>query len=208
MIKDAVNLRRHNMKKKIMIITGSPRKDGNTAALVKWVMDGAKEAEAQITLVDSTKLDYKTRGCICCMGCQVFKKYECVIKDEAHEILKNIPKQDVVIFATPVYFMGFTAQIKHIIDRMYSLMKFKPDHSYSHPMAKTEIAFIASSGGGLEDGLHLAEQTMLSIAQIFRPRIKTIKKLTVPYAPINIQDILNDEKLKAESVKFGKQLAK
>jgi len=196
------------MKKKIMIITGSPRKGGNTDTTVRWVVEGAEESGAQVEVVNAAKLNYKTHGCISCMGCQVIKKYECIIKDEGHDIIKVIPKQDVVVFATPVYFMGFSAQIKHIIDRMYSLLKFKPDHSFTHPMSKTEIALIASSGGGLEDGLHLTEQTMLSIAQVYRPRKKTIRKLTLPYAPIDPKDILKDKELKERAIKFGKQLAR
>jgi len=196
------------MPKKIMIITGSPRKEGNTNTLVKWVIEGAKSKEAKIKLIDATKVNYKTHGCIACMGCQRLKNYECVIKDGAHDILKEIPKNDVVVFATPVYFMGFTAQIKHIIDRMFSLMKFKKDHSYSHPMDKTEIALIASSGGGLEDGLYLTERSMLSISQVYRPRVKALKKLLVPYAPMDPQDLQWNEKIKSEAFKFGKQIAK
>lgn len=196
------------MQKKIMIITGSPRKDGNTASLVNWVKDGAEGAGAKVKIVDSAKIDYNTHGCIACMGCQRLKKYECIIKDGAHEILKEIPENDVVVFATPVYFMGFTAQIKHIIDRMFSLMKFKPDHSYTHPMKNTELALIASSGGGLEDGLYLTERTMLAIAQVYNPSKKLLKKLLVPYAPMDTHEIVNNEKIKSEALKFGEKLAK
>ena len=192
------------MSKKIMIIKGSPRKDGNTAAVVKWVLEGINEEENEITVVDAAKLMYKTHGCIACMGCQRLKTYECVMKDEAHGVLKNIPNQDLVVFASPVYFMGFTAQIKHIIDRMFSLVKFNEDHSFTHPMDKTDIALILTGGGGIEDGLLMTEQNMVAIAAFFK---KEIKKLIVPYAPMDPDDILKDNDLKEKSIAFGKELA-
>ncbi len=58
------------MAKKIMVLSGSPRKNGNTSTVVNWFIEGAKAAGAEVELVDLTKLKSTHHGCIGCLGCQ------------------------------------------------------------------------------------------------------------------------------------------
>jgi len=115
------------MPKKILIINGSPKKDGNTAALVDWFSQGARSKGADVEVVRAAFLKYKTLGCISCRACQKSDKYECNVNDEAKPVLAKMAQMDVIVFATPLYFFGASAQLKLIFDRMFSLYKWDND---------------------------------------------------------------------------------
>ncbi|MCX5694417.1 MAG: flavodoxin family protein [Candidatus Omnitrophica bacterium] len=112
------------MLKKILILSGSPKKAGNTAQLVKWFRQGAKAKGAQVEVVNTAFLKYKSTGCTSCRQCQKIEKYECVINDEAKPVLAKMAFVDVIVMATPLYFYSASAQLKLIMDRMFSLYKW------------------------------------------------------------------------------------
>lgn len=191
-------------KKKIMIVVGSNRKGGNTAVLAKWVADGAREAGAEVETVDAARLKYKANGCTACMGCQNSKEYRCAIRDEASEILARIPECSVLVIASPVYFMGFSAQTKLFLDRMYSLMKI--DHEkgrIDHAMKNTGFALIASCGGDEGSGLSLIKANIDAIAGFFG---KKAQKFVMPFAPFQSGEIESNTELKEKAEAFGASL--
>jgi multimeric flavodoxin WrbA len=193
------------MAKKIMIVTGSPRKGGNTMTLAAWVAEGAREAGAEVEIVNAAALDYKTNGCTACNGCQESEKYGCIIKDEASPIIARIPEMDVLVLATPIYFMGFSAQIKLLLDRFYSLMKINPeDHTFKHELGDMEWALIASGGGDEGSGLGLVEANMNAIAGFFQKKPKVLK---VPFAPAAPGEIDTNLELKDKALDFGQGLS-
>jgi multimeric flavodoxin WrbA len=112
------------MQKKILILNGSPKKKGNTATLVDWFSRGAESQGAEVEIVRTASLKYKTIGCISCRKCQKSDKYECCIDDEAKPVLAKMADVDVIVFATPLYFFSASAQLKLIFDRMFSLYKW------------------------------------------------------------------------------------
>jgi len=112
------------MTKKILIINGSPVKNGNTAILVNWFAGGARLKGAEVEIVNAALLKYKSNGCISCRKCQKIKEYLCVIKDEAQPVLAKMVQVDVIVMATPLYFYGPSAQLKLVMDRMFSLYKW------------------------------------------------------------------------------------
>jgi len=112
------------MAKKILILSGSPIKDGNTAALVGWFTEGARAQGADVEVVQTAFLKYKANGCTSCRACQTRPAYECVIDDEASPVLAKMAKVDVIVMATPLYFFGPSAQLKLMFDRMFSLYKW------------------------------------------------------------------------------------
>jgi multimeric flavodoxin WrbA len=69
-------------------------------------------------------LKAKTSGCTSCRACQSSAEFECVIDDEISRVLKKMAKADVVVMATPVYFFSVSAQLKQVVDRMFSLYKW------------------------------------------------------------------------------------
>jgi multimeric flavodoxin WrbA len=134
------------MAKKILIINGSPIKNGNTATLVKWFVEGARAQGADVEIVNAAFLKYKSSGCISCRKCQKIKEYLCVIKDEAQPVLGKMAKADVIVMATPLYFYGPSAQLKLVMDRMFSLYKWdnKAD-TMETPLKGKTFALIASA---------------------------------------------------------------
>ena len=157
-----------------MFICGSPRARGNTRTVVEWMAEGAREAGADVEIVDAAGLSYSALGCAACMGCRGSEEYRCVVDDEAAPVIARIPEQDAVVFATPVYFMGFSAQLKLIVDRMFSLGKVRDGEYVLAPgLAETRFAIVATAGGGMDDGLELVEANMDAITGWFGAPVKS-----------------------------------
>lgn len=104
------------MAKNIVVLTGSPRSKGNTDTLAEAFIKGAKEGGNNVVKIAANKV--KVSPCKDCKYC--FKHPgECSQKDDMAGILEEMYKADMIVFSTPVYFFGLTAQIKAIIDRFY-----------------------------------------------------------------------------------------
>jgi len=186
------------MAKKIIILLASPHNNGNTSKVAHWISDGAQDCGADVEMIDLTKLDYKTGGCIACMSCHRSDEYRCVIDDDASPLLARLPQADVLLFATPVYWGGPTAQLKRFMDRMFSLTKFSDEGEMTHALGNTRFALLATAGGGLDDGLSLTEKVFdfATIASGGEPI-----SLLVPnaHAP--------DDELSEKAAAFGRKLA-
>jgi multimeric flavodoxin WrbA len=142
------------LAKNILIISGSPKMNGNTATLIKWFADGCRAKGAKVETVNAAFLKYKAPGCTSCRLCQKREKYECVIDDEARPVLARMAEVDVIVMATPLYFFSASAQIKHIIDRMFSLYKWDNKASTMEtPLKGKTFVLLASAfeNIGLED---------------------------------------------------------
>jgi multimeric flavodoxin WrbA len=100
--------------KKILILSGSPRKGGNSDLLCDEFMRGAKEAghDVEKIRVATKKIDY----CHACYYCQK-SGGECAIKDDMADVLQKMINADVIVLASPVYFYSIDAQLKALIDR-------------------------------------------------------------------------------------------
>jgi multimeric flavodoxin WrbA len=151
------------MAKKILILSGSPKRDGNTAQLVKWFSEGADSAGAEVETVNTAFLKYKATGCTSCRQCQTIDKYECVIDDEARPVLAKMAFVDVIVMATPLYFYSASAQLKLVIDRMFSLFKWdNKANTMSTPLKGKTLVLLASA---FEDiGLDTLEKSFLITA--------------------------------------------
>ena len=193
------------MSKKILIIGGSPRKNGNTATIAGWVAEGAESEGASVNIVDAARLKHKTAGCCSCYGCQVSQQFRCVILDETTDVVASFTDYDVVVFASPVYFFGLSAQIKMIIDRMFSLFKFNNGKTI-HNLQKVNFALIATCGGDLDDsGVNLVDETIKKIVRFIG---KTHKSLLIPSLPPASEETAQKEDVKIKAMDFGKKLAK
>ncbi len=134
------------MPKKILVLSASPKKDGNTSILVDWFSKGARKNGASVEIVQTAFLKYKSTGCISCRECQKIKSYECVINDEARPILKKMIDADVIVMATPLYFFSASAQLKLIFDRMFSLYKWDNEAgTMQTPLKGKALVLIASA---------------------------------------------------------------
>jgi len=190
--------------KKVMILCGSPRDKGNTMTVVRWVAEGARAGGAEVEIVATDRLNYKVNGCIACMSCQNSEEFGCVVNDEASPIIARIPEQDVVIFATPVYFMGFSAQLKLIIDRMFSLFKIHEDRiDYAPSIQNASLALIATAAGKEDEGMKFAVETMEAIAYFIG---NPVDKFLVPSVSLGTSELYKNEEMKAKAIDFGRSL--
>ena len=105
------------MSKKIVVITGSPRKDGNSFAMTDAFIKAAEAKGHTVTRFDAAMKN--VGGCRACETC--FKTGKaCSFDDDFNTIAPAILEADTVVFTTPVYWYTIPAQIKGVIDRLYS----------------------------------------------------------------------------------------
>lgn len=102
------------MEKKILILSGSPRKGGNSDILCDEFMRGAEKSGHNVKKIRITEKEI--HPCIACYHCRD-NGGQCVFKDDMAEILQNMIDADVLVLASPVYFYSIDAQLKAVIDR-------------------------------------------------------------------------------------------
>jgi multimeric flavodoxin WrbA len=193
------------MSKKILILCGSPRPKGNTNTVVGWFTEGATAAGADVEIVNLSRLKLAANGCTCCLGCQKSDRYECVIEDEAAPVIAAMCKADVLVFATPVYFFGPTAQTKLVLDRMYCLYKFKQGESeFDCAIRGKGLGVIATADDGLDGGLAATGESFEAIATFSGCKFHS---LLVPNAPKEPKELAKHEELRLKATEFGRQLA-
>ncbi len=103
--------------KKILVVLGGGRSNGNTAQLVDAFMRGAIEAGHQTELVSLNSL--KVNGCMGCNACRYGKK--CVQKDDFNALVPKIKEADLIVFSSPLYFWTLSSKIKAFIERFYCI---------------------------------------------------------------------------------------
>ena len=102
------------MSKKVLILSGSPRKNGNSDILYDEFMKGARETRA----TQLKKSEYQQKKIAPCSGCYHCSSHsgECAHKDDIAEVLQKMIDADVLVLASPVYFYSIDAQLKAVID--------------------------------------------------------------------------------------------
>lgn len=101
---------------KILGIIGSPRVKGNSATLLREVLNGAKAKGADANIVSLNNLDIK--GCINCDVCK--RSGKCVLKDDMYKVYDMINDTDIIVFASPNYMGGIQGKLKCVLDRLYA----------------------------------------------------------------------------------------
>lgn len=102
---------------KILVLTGSPRKNGNSNHLASRFIEGAQEAGHSVTRFDAAQSD--VHPCIACNSCGM--DGPCVFQDDFGIVREHIVPAGMVVFATPMYYFGISAQLKAVIDRFYAI---------------------------------------------------------------------------------------
>jgi multimeric flavodoxin WrbA len=149
-----------SIKLKVLGIAGSPRRDGNTDLLLRQVMAGAASRGAETKIVILTELNISP--CRHCDGC--LKTGKCVIDDDMQWLHTDLREADRIVLASPVFFMGVTAQTKAMIDRCQALWVIK--YVLKLPVAinagKERKGIFVSVGG-------------TKLSNLFQPAIATVK---------------------------------
>ncbi len=145
------------MPKKIVILNGSPRRTGNTSALVKAFTEGAESAGHTVTefFLDSMNI----HGCKGCFGGHSSKECPCVQRDDMNKIYPVVRECDVIVLASPLYYWNMSGQIRTAIDRLFALEEGDGNLLRGH--GKASALLMAAEGHGFEDVLvyynHLME---------------------------------------------------
>lgn len=124
---------------KILGINTSPREVSNCKIALEKALDAAKAEGAEVELIDSNPLNISA-----CQGDNYCKAHngECAVDDDMQKIYKAIEEADGIIFSIPVYFFDINAQMKLIIDRLYSYFQFPFAETYG----TKKVSFIVSQG--------------------------------------------------------------
>ena len=108
------------MGKKILILSSSPRKDGNSDTLCHSFASGAKNKGHEVSeiFINNKNINF-------CKACAYCEKHNgvCIIKDDMVDIIKEIFASDVIVFASPVYFYSISGQMKTFIDRLVTIYR-------------------------------------------------------------------------------------
>ena len=105
--------------KKIVILMGSPRKEGNSATLAKQVAAGAEAAGAEVESFYLHGMDIQP--CTGCDACHEETDKDCVIDDDMQTLYPKLRRTDAVVIASPIYWFTVSAQTKLFMDRCYAL---------------------------------------------------------------------------------------
>lgn len=100
----------------ILVISSSPRKNGNSDVLCDRFIEGANESGHRTEKIRLDELCVSP--CRACNAC--VKNHKCVVSDDAAPIIEKMLAADMIVLATPVYFYSLCAQLKLLIDRCYA----------------------------------------------------------------------------------------
>lgn len=190
------------MAKKVLVLSGSPQREGNTSALVGWFAEGARSKGAHVEIVPVAFLKYKAPGCTACRVCQKRTAYGCVIDDEAKPVLAKMAEVDVIVMATPMFFFAPSAQLKIIFDRMFSLYKWDNQAGTMQTILKNKTFVLIASA--YEDiGLEALEKPFALTADYTGMRYES---LLVPDAGVS-GDVKKNAGVREKAFALGEKVA-
>ena len=119
----------------VLIIKGSPHEKGTTSLLAKKFEEGARAAGHVVQEIDAAHVDIKS-----CLGCNYCRKNNgiCIHNDDMADAYPMLSDADAIVFVTPLYYFGFTSQIKKVIDRFYAMN--------SELRAEAKMAYLLAAG--------------------------------------------------------------
>lgn len=178
------------MSKKVLILSGSPRKNGNSDILCDEFAKGAMEAghEVEKIRVAEKKIGY-CRACYACRGTGV-----CAIKDDMAEVLQEMIDCDVMVLASPVYFYSIDAQLKALIDRTVARWTEVKDK---------EFYYIVTAADGEEE----AAETTLACFRGYADCVNGAKEKGIIYGMgVYEKGEIKDTKAMNEAYEMGKSV--
>ena len=108
---------------KILVFNGSPRPQGNTAAMVKAFAAGARESGHRVDIVDVGRLNIA--GCLACEYCHTKGQGKCIQQDDMLKVYPILEEAEMIVLVSPIYYHSFTGQLQCAINRIYALDKPK-----------------------------------------------------------------------------------
>ena len=141
--------------KKILVLNGSPRPNGNTSALIDAFVRGAEEAGNEVARIDLRSLDI--RPCLgCCKGGKD-PESPCVQKDGMLSVYPAYKASDVVVLASPLYYWSVSGMLKTAFDRLFAVAECYAN--LRNPI-KSSILLMAAEGYGFEESEYWYDRLM------------------------------------------------
>jgi multimeric flavodoxin WrbA len=150
---------------KVFTIMGSPRRKGNTAAALRWLEE---ELEAKAHEIDRADIaDYRIAGCLGCYHCQKHTAQVpvCIQEDDLCRLYERLISADAVVYATPLYFWGFSGQMKPFIDRALSCVTGYGGPNHKTLMEGKRYALLVTCAGPIDNNADLIVQAFRRIAR-------------------------------------------
>jgi multimeric flavodoxin WrbA len=119
----------------ILVLNGSPRPNGSTAAMVEAFAQGARASGHQVEVV--LVCQKKIAGCLACEYCHTRGNGRCIQQDDMQQVYPLLEQAEMIVLASPIYYHSFTGQLQCAINRIYALDK---------PGKLKKAALIMSSG--------------------------------------------------------------
>lgn len=107
----------YNMK--ILVLNGSPRPAGNTAAMIEAFKEGVSQTGHTVSVINVCSKNIA--GCTGCEYCHTKGKGECIIKDDMDEVYSALQNADMLVISSPIYYFCFTAQLQCALHRTYAI---------------------------------------------------------------------------------------
>ena len=157
---------------KIAILNGSPRAM-NTAAMVKVFAETAEAAGHEVEILHVGRM--KIAGCLGCEYCHTKGDGKCIQKDDMDKVMPAYLNSDMIVYASPVYYFGMSAQIMAAMQRVYCIGK---------PAKATKAALLLSSGSpNVYDGAIGTYKLMLSYIGL-----QDMGIITAPYGAKGVEE--------------------
>ncbi|MCX7709752.1 MAG: flavodoxin family protein [Clostridia bacterium] len=148
---------------KVVAFSGSPRKGGNTAALIRYVFEELEKEGIECELVELA--GKQIRGCIACRRCGTNQDKQCAVRDEIiNHCIDKMVEADGIILGSPTYFANMTTEMKALIDRAGFVAKMNGD-MFKH---KVGAAVVIARRGGADHVFNSINQFFL-ISQMVIP---------------------------------------
>jgi multimeric flavodoxin WrbA len=161
----------------ILSIMGSPRRNGNTAG----VLDMVERELSDRHRVDRLDIvGVKINGCLGCRKCRQSSDHPgCIQKDEAVAVFERMLAADAVIYSTPLYCWGFSAQMKAFIDRHYCLVTGFGTADHRSLLAGKPAALLVTCAGPVEGNADVIQTIFNRLCRFDQARI--VNKTVIPH---------------------------
>jgi len=176
---------------KALVIKGSARSPGNTEKLCIGVSDGLRSKDVEVTLIRPIGLNIS--HCTHCGGC--VSTGVCVIDDDMRQIYDAVEKSDIIIFCTPVHFLGVSSVLKQVFDRFQCYWE-------NPPMKRRRVAALVASAGSTSEDFAVIRSVCKAVSSVLTAEWRG-DLIESGYDMENIS--LKEELLKAYG--FGRSLA-
>ena len=188
---------------KIAAIYGSPRRDGNSAALLKQAVAGARQEGAEVEEIFLR--DYKISPCMEIYACT--KTGECAIRDDFQEILAKLEASTGIMLASPIFFYSVSAHTKIFMDRCQSLWvrKYWIEKQDLGKAQETRKGLFISVGA--TDGKKLFDGALLTVKYFFDVLSTGLWKTVLCRGVDRKGEIETREDYLKESFEAGRELA-